>query len=605
MEATRKRIYRPFERVIIPVFPDMKPEKAISLARNISDHIWLIGLVTAISEEEYSQEAGAARKLREFLNILAKEHNLTIHPKVFVSSNPSLELRKFLSEDRPDLMVMEYPLYFENSPAFASDMLATPPCDIAISSGMIEEARSILVPLRGGPYAELALRVSLALPHKKINALHLTAPGSPEKVDAPFRGLARILPSLTDVKYHKSVSGSLAETIINESQSADLLVMGVSALPASMEKSIGSLVRVILEQVNCPLVMVKTHTNIPLSWFGEEGERAGVQAISLLVDRWFAENTYHADEFDDLDHLVSLKKEQNLKISLALPALNEEETVGQVISAIKQSLMENKPLLDEIVLIDSNSTDRTRDIAAQTGVPVHIHQKLLPAYGAREGKGEALWKSLMVTQGDLIIWIDTDIVNIHPRFVYGVIGPLLANPRLQLVKGFYRRPLKDKETLLAGGGRVTELAARPLINLFYPELSGVIQPLAGEYGGRRKALEKLPFFSGYGVEIGLLIDMLENFGLSSIAQVDLLERIHHNQDLEALSKMSFAILQAVTRKLEKRLNRALLEEVNKTMKLIRNRGENYYLEVEEVIEMERPPMIELAEYNSRFGKTFK
>jgi glucosyl-3-phosphoglycerate synthase len=207
---------------------------------------------------------------------------------------------------------------------------------------------------------------------------------------------------------------------------------------------------------------------------------------------------------------------------------------------------------------------------------------------------------LYVTRGDLVVWIDTDIANIHPRFVYGILGPLLVNPRVQFVKGFYRRPLKVGDKVQAGaGGRVTELTARPLLNLFYPELSGVVQPLSGEYGGRRAALEQLPFFCGYGVEIGLLIDVFEKFGLPGIAQVDLLERIHHNQPLEALSKMSFAIIQAVIRKLERRYERAFLEEVNKTMKLIRSDAAGYFLDVEEVIEQERPPMIEIPEYRAR------
>jgi glucosyl-3-phosphoglycerate synthase len=253
--------------------------------------------------------------------------------------------------------------------------------------------------------------------------------------------------------------------------------------------------------------------------------------------------------------------------------------------------------LDEIVLIDSDSTDRTRQIAEDLGVPVYVHQQILPEMGARIGKGEALWKSLLVTHGDIVAWIDTDIVNIHPRFVYGIIGPLLLDSSLQFVKGFYRRPLRvGAKTQAGGGGRVTELTARPLLNLFYPELSGVIQPLSGEYAGRRESLEKAVFFSGYGVETGLLIDIFEQHGLQGIAQVDLLERIHHNQELEALSKMSFAIIQTVLRKLEDRFERAIIEDVNKTMKLIHHSGGGYYLEVEEIAERERPPMISLPAY---------
>ncbi|HET7143676.1 MAG TPA: glucosyl-3-phosphoglycerate synthase, partial [Anaerolineales bacterium] len=302
-------------------------------------------------------------------------------------------------------------------------------------------------------------------------------------------------------------------------------------------------------------------------------------------------------EFADLKFLLSLKQKQNLTISLALPALNEEQTVGKVLKTLKNALMTRIPLLDEIMLIDSNSTDRTRQIAEKIGVPVHIHQKILPQYGLRKGKGEALWKSLYCTSGDIIIWVDTDIVNIHPRFIYGLIGPLLLRPEIDFAKGFYRRPLKVGNKMQAGsGGRVTELTARPLLNLFYPELSGIVQPLSGEYGGRRKALEQLPFFSGYGVEIGLLIDMFEKFGLTSIAQVDLLERIHHNQPLDALGKMSFAIIQAVIRKLEVKYGQGILENINKTMKMIRYEQDRFFLDIEEIAEGERPPMIEIPEY---------
>jgi glucosyl-3-phosphoglycerate synthase len=277
--------------------------------------------------------------------------------------------------------------------------------------------------------------------------------------------------------------------------------------------------------------------------------------------------------------------------------LNEEKTVGRVIRTAKKNLMEDIPLLDEIVLVDSNSTDRTREIARAEGIPVYIHQELLPELSPRDGKGEALWKSLFVTSGDILLWIDTDIVNIHPRFIYGVLGPLLQNPHIQFVKGFYRRPLKvGDKTEAEGGGRVTELIARPFINLFYPELSGIIQPLSGEYGARRTFLEQVSFFSGYGVETGLLIDAYEKHGLSAIAQVDLLERIHHNQELEALGKMSFVILQAFLRKLEKRYGQRLVEDVNKSMKIVRHTAGGYSLDVEEIIERERPPMAEIPEY---------
>jgi glucosyl-3-phosphoglycerate synthase len=407
---------------------------------------------------------------------------------------------------------------------------------------------------------------------------------------------------LKEVKKQNVVTDEPADVIFEASRQFDLIVMGASARPADEVTSIGPVAERTMRESQRGVIVVKTKWS---AWPNLETEEAGQTAISVLVDKWFAENTFHADEFKDLNDLLNLKRERALSISLALPALNEEKTVGNVIQTIKQSLMVDVPLLDEIVLIDSNSDDRTREIAQELDIPIYIHQSILPRYGARRGKGEALWKSLYCTQGDIIIWLDTDIVNIHPRFAYGLIGPLLR-PDIQFVKGFYRRPLKVGDKIQAGGGgRVTELTARPLLNLFYPELSGVIQPLSGEYGGRRTALEQFSFFSGYGVEIGLLIDMLDRYGLNAIAQVDLQERIHHNQPLEALSKMSFAIIQAVMRKLESRYGLSILENVNKTMKLIRYEQENFMLEIEEIAERDRPPMNEIPEYREQVRALFQ
>jgi glucosyl-3-phosphoglycerate synthase len=459
----------------------------------------------------------------------------------------------------------------------------------------------VLVAVRGGPYAELAVRVALAatqdLPEAAVTTLHIRPPEDAARHDAPFRGIEQVLRRMPEVLHQDLFTGDPAAAILEQAANADLLVMGASARLSAGEAPLGAVTARVLQASEAGIIVVKSRRPMPAE---TDGPAAGAEAISILVDKWFAENTFDADEFADLGQLVALKRAQDLTISLALPALNEEETIGSILETVQQALVREAPLLDEIVLIDSNSTDRTRAIAASLGVPVHIHQELLPGHGARAGKGEALWKSLYVTRGDLLVWIDTDIVNFHPRFVYGILGPLLHNPGIQFVKGFYRRPLKVGDKVQAGGGgRVTELTARPLLNLFYPELSGVVQPLSGEYGGRRSVLEALPFFSGYGVETGLLIDVFERHGLPALAQVDLLERIHHNQSLDALSKMSFAIIQAVIRKIEGRYGLPLLDEVNKTMKLIRYDGDGYSLDVEMIAEGERPPMLYVPEYGQR------
>jgi Glycosyl transferase family 2 len=252
------------------------------------------------------------------------------------------------------------------------------------------------------------------------------------------------------------------------------------------------------------------------------------------------------------------------------------------------------------VVIDSDSEDRTVEIAESLDVPVQRHSRILPETGSHTGKGEALWKSLHVLDGDIVAWIDTDISNIQPRFVYGLLGALLREPRIQYVKGFYQRPIRDAGILQPeGGGRVTELMARPLINLFFPELSGMIQPLAGEYAGRRELLERLPFFTGYAVEIGLLIDILEQAGLSAIGQVDLERRVHRNQTLPNLSQMAFVILQGAIRKLEERHRLELLTEVGRGMKLINTGSDHFSLEVREIGDEIRPPMLSVPAYVER------
>jgi hypothetical protein len=591
----KQRGYAPVMRVIIPVVENTPPTTALQAARSLKARVQLVGIVRVPPEASLTSGTSAARRLRRQMQDLRGNLAAAGQDRVLVSYEPWKDLCQALQSDPTSLLILEWPSNGDVFSISAERAFSEAPCQVALMRGpWPEKPLRVLAPVRGGPNAELVLRFALALPSHTATALHLSHPGASLAEEEPFRGLNSVLPRLSGVKFEVTETNDPVGVILERACQADVLLIGASGTSGSSAAVFFS--RIIKESVPA-VVFLRTDRPLPVQWSGPEGQRAGSQAISLLVDRWFAENTYHADEFDDLERLVRLKKEQKLTISLALPALNEEETVGEVIRTCRDALQFGVPLLDEIVLMDSDSNDRTREIARELGIPVFIHQQVLPAYGARAGKGEALWKSLQMTHGDIVVWIDTDIVNIHPHFVYGVIGPLLINPSLQLVKGFYQRPLRTGEGLQAGGGgRVTELTARPLLNLFYPELSGLIQPLSGEYGGRRTALEKCSFFSGYGVEIGLLIDMFEKFGLESIAQVDLLERIHHNQSLEALSKMSFTILQAVIRKLESRQRLPILDEVNKTMKLICSEEGSYYLRVEEVVERERPPMLEIPEY---------
>jgi glucosyl-3-phosphoglycerate synthase len=268
--------------------------------------------------------------------------------------------------------------------------------------------------------------------------------------------------------------------------------------------------------------------------------------MTLTVPRLPMERTWIAKNLS-IEELAARKAELGLSVSVVLPARNEQDTIEGVVGACVELA---GTLVDELVVIDGASTDATAERAVAAGARVHAGDRILPEFGPRLGKGDSLWRSLAITSGDILVFIDSDIRNPHPRFVYGLLGPLLVDPELQLVKAFYERPVEIGKVLHpSGGGRVTELLARPLLNLFWPELAGLVQPLSGEYAGRRSLLESLPFFTGYGVEMGMLLDTLELVGSRAIGQVDLDERIHRNQDLESLSRMAFGIAQVAMRRL--------------------------------------------------------
>jgi glucosyl-3-phosphoglycerate synthase len=261
------------------------------------------------------------------------------------------------------------------------------------------------------------------------------------------------------------------------------------------------------------------------------------------VAGWLARRSYTSGEFDPAV-LLAAKRAQGVTISVVLPALDEERTVGTIVEAIRRDLVERIPLVDEVVVIDSGSTDRTSPVARAAGARVVHVDEVLPGWGTVPGKGEALWKSLHATSGDLLVFVDSDLVAFDSQFVVGLLGPLLVEPVVGYVKALYDRPLATPEGLVpTGGGRVTELTARPLINALWPHLAGFVQPLSGEYAGRRELLESVPFVSGYGVELGLLVDLADLAGVDALAQVDLGTRRHAHQTDAALGRMAGQILQ--------------------------------------------------------------
>ena len=599
---TQPNLTRPY-RVLIAVTPTADLPAWVQLAHAITDmpatvglgpaphaEITLRGMVTIPAGVSLSEGVLEVRRFRDALDSALGPAATESTGRAVVDHQPLAAILNEAQTAPPDLLLIDWAGPEALSGGLSTDaILQNAPCDVAlIGAGSWPTLGPVMLSLRGGPNLSLGVRVARALASDApITLFH--AADSPRNLP----NFNRILAQHPYIARIVTAIGDYVPRLSAESVGQRTLVLG-SGLRKQADSGAGLLdtLTAIGRETRLPLVVVQARTPEAVAFHAPNLIFRAEESLSTRVDRWFAENTFHSSEFADLTKLMALKERQGITISLALPALNEEATIGKVIQTVKTALMDEVPLLDEIVLIDSDSTDQTVPIAEQFGIPIYRHSQILTEkVGAYRGKGEALWKSLHVTKGDIVAWIDTDITNIHPRFVYGLLGPLLRRPDVQYVKGFYQRPIKvDGQLQASGGGRVTELVARPLLNLFYPELSGVVQPLSGEYAGRREALMSVPFFTGYGVETGLLIDLHDRYGLAGIAQVDLEERVHHNQSLTGLSRMSFAIHQVFISRLERRYSVQLLEKANTSMKFVIYEPDRFALKVEEIGDVERPPM---------------
>jgi glucosyl-3-phosphoglycerate synthase len=267
--------------------------------------------------------------------------------------------------------------------------------------------------------------------------------------------------------------------------------------------------------------------------------------MSIRAQAWYRTNTFDHREFTP----ARVAGQAAMTVSLCIPARDEAETIGEILMQLAP--LRERRIVDQVVVID-DSTDGTGEIARGLGAEVYHAEQLMPELGPVLGKGDAMWRALPLLRGEVICFVDADSGQFGTHFVLGLIGPLLCEERISFVKGFYRRPFQvGSLTLPQGGGRVTELTARPLLNLFYPDLAAVRQPLAGEVAARRELLAGLPFVTGYGVDIALLLDAWRAVGLDGLAQVDLDVRQNAHRPLQELGPMAYAVLQALASRLER------------------------------------------------------
>jgi glucosyl-3-phosphoglycerate synthase len=315
------------------------------------------------------------------------------------------------------------------------------------------------------------------------------------------------------------------------------------------------------------------------------------------VGAWLRRRTTSGQDWDR-EELARARTDTT--ISVVLPARNEAGTVGIIVDELRRELIERVPLIDELVVMDSGSVDETAVVAAEAGARVVRQSDVLAPLVDQPGKGEALWKSLYVTRGDVVVFIDADLEQFDPQFAVGLMGPLLADPTVEFVKAFYDRPLQAGQTILpAGGGRVTELMARPLLNLHWPQLAGFVQPLAGEYAGRRSLLERVPFMSGYGVEIAMLVDVFELAGLPAMVQVDLGSRRHRNSSDAALGQMAAQVYLALLSRIERHGLGMLAVDASHELTQFTRDGSSFIPTTTDIGIIERPPMVDVAEYLTR------
>ena len=602
-------------KVLLPLLnPGLAPELvdlAGRLAGGRPGRVIILGIVEVPPEAPLSEGLSLARAYRIMLDNLAERISgrVEVETMVRVHRQAWRGIVEQAVQEQCDLLLMPWK-GFSSRPdhvygSTIDAILKNPPCDTVIAKGPVPSScRRLLLPVRGGPHAELALRVARALAAGQdatITVLHDRSSEAEGRSDGLFDSFRLLIEGSPVVNNVVHTTAGVLPSILQEAPKHDLLIMGATADLLPGTSSLGPVIESVSSKIEQPVLVVKTK-----QWLGAAVARhlapdGHLDKSSFLdtVDRWFAENTFHSREFEDLEHLIELKRRGLHSVSVAVPMGERPKAVTGFARVLKEEFQQRLPLLDEVVLV-VNEAEAACGIPAGLGVPVLVPSHLLPRWGHFPGRGEQVWKTAAALKGDLIVWLDTENRrSANPAKVAALLGPLLREPGITLVKGFHTPASPEGEHRIWEGDPLTDLVVRPLLNLLVPGLSGMADPLCGQWAIRRSALETLPLQTGYGFDVALLLDLHARHGLEAIAQVDLGEDPRRPGACRETAMLAAnAIVQVFVRRFENQLGVSLLEDYHRSAKSIKRLETGYRLEVAELRERERPPLLEVPEYVS-------
>jgi nucleotide-binding universal stress UspA family protein len=525
---------------------------------------------------------GARRALRRVTTGI-EAGRIEIQTRVRAARTVAAGIREVADEDRPDLLLLTAAPDGSLSDTAAA-LIAAPPCDTVIARlGPTEEMNSVLVPARGGPAAELALTLALDLASPRgarVTLLHLDVPGTGLSERQHELRLFDALLNRSSYARLRSLTLPAADAgsaLLQESARHSVTVLGASLSPQRKpDTPLGTLPHLALSQAD-GTVLVAMPRHPP-----ESGIFVPQPPVDELVDLWCVENTFHCHEFADIDELVGVKAASNTRIATVITPPADADALPAILRAVHEDLSVRAGLVDEVLVIDDGSIPELADTAIAGGAAV-VHPP-------GRGRGEAMWAGVDATTADILVFLDGDLRNPHPRFVYGLIGPLLREPRLGLVTGFHGLPnVVTDDDYADAQEQITELSIRPLLNLFFPELSGMVNPLARERAVRRDAVAGMRLPSGMGVDISMVLQMYDRGGLSSLAQCDLEERAGRREGTHETARRAFASVQALVGRLTA-AKMSMPRLPHSGMKVIHREAERYHIEVVDTAEPMLPPV---------------